>query len=289
MARTQLTLLNSMAGRDFEASLERHIEWGLRCLDLKDSIYGKGILDLTEAEGERATEKIQERGLSVYCLSTGLFFDDIENGPEAFRDRHLSRIGEVIRIAAQLHPRKIRLLAARSSRREGREPLEPLLRRHSWLMEMYREAVDRLAEAGFCITLENEVRDCLLTSPEDVLHFFELLDYRGRLEFTWDVQNMWQMGTFPTLEVYRKLKPLLGFVHLKGGQTDGEGTDLVWASGLEDASWPVVEIVRQVIQDGVSPVLCLNPSHGIQKPGHDEEETTRRDLEFLRRSFAEVE
>ena len=40
-------MLNAMAGADFEASAKRHQDWGLRWMDLKDSIYGMAIEELT--------------------------------------------------------------------------------------------------------------------------------------------------------------------------------------------------------------------------------------------------
>lgn len=41
--KIRLTLLNSMAGKDFEQALDRHIDWGLHTLNLKNQIYGKSI------------------------------------------------------------------------------------------------------------------------------------------------------------------------------------------------------------------------------------------------------
>jgi hypothetical protein len=41
----QLSLLNSMAGMDFETALDQHVEWRLKWLDLKDSICGKRVME----------------------------------------------------------------------------------------------------------------------------------------------------------------------------------------------------------------------------------------------------
>ena len=97
------------------------------------------------------------------------------------------------------------------------------------------------------------------------------------------------MGTFPSLEVYERLKPLIGYYHLKGGRAEVEGGDLVWASSLEDASWPVLDITAAVIRDGVSPVICLNPSHGQRPEGYDAAAVWQQDLALLREAFPEVE
>ena len=78
-------------------------------------------------------------------------------------------------------------------------------------------------------------------------------------------------------------------VHLKGGQSDRPGGAPKWSSSLADASWPVLDVVRAVVADGVSPVICLNPSHGERKPGYDYTDVVARDVDFLRRNIPEIE
>ena len=87
------------------------------------------------------------------------------------------------------------------------------------------------------------------------------------------------MGTYPTMDVYYKLKGLIGYYHLKGGQQRDGNSDLYWRSSLEDASWPVAEITRQVVMDGLSQMICLNASHGQAKAGYDYNNMTKRDLD----------
>ena len=73
MARTQLTILNSMAGQDFEAALRQHVAWGLHWLDLKDRIFGKGIIDLSDDEALLAKDLIAA-GLAGMVPVNGAFF-----------------------------------------------------------------------------------------------------------------------------------------------------------------------------------------------------------------------
>jgi len=124
-----------------------------------------------------------------------------------------------------------------------------------------------------------------LSTPTEILDFFASLDRPAKVCLTWDVQNLWQMGTYPTMAVYDQLKNLIGYYHLKGGQQKADNTVLHWRSSLADASWPVVEITRQVVVDGVSPVICLNPSHGKIKPGYDYENIVQRNLDFICRKI----
>ena len=289
MAKTQLTLLNSMAGHNFACALDRHVRWGLHWLDLKGAIFGKGVLQLSDAEAVHAAQLITARRLKVYCLSTSLFDADIEDGPDEFTTNHLGQLSRLLRIAEILQPRLIRLLAAHSSKRDQfSNSIDYIRARHPWILSLYGEAIDRLTNAGWQVTIENEARGCILAMPEEIIGFFDALERQAKISFTWDVQNLWQMGVFPTLDVYRQLKPLIGYYHLKGGRSDG-GSNLVWASALEDASWPVLDITRQVVADGISPVICLNPSHGAARQGYNHADIAQRDLNFLRREMAEIE
>lgn len=286
MATVEITLLNSMAGREIAPALDQHVAWGIRVLDLKDCLFGKGILDLTDEEARLVMMLAQERGLSVYCLSSPLFFDDIERGESHFRERHLGRVARLIALAEILRPRLVRLLAARFSRRECFPDSAAYLRAyHPWLIPLYAEAVDRIRDAGFSPTIENEVHGCIFSAPGEILHFFEALDRPDKCCLTWDAQNLWQQGAYPSLDVYRQLRPLIGYYHIKGGQHEEGGSALRWQSALEDASWPVREITRQVVADGVSPVICLNPSHGAPRPGYDYSDVVQRDVAFLRREI----
>jgi sugar phosphate isomerase/epimerase len=286
---TKVTILNSMAGRDFEAALDQHVAWGLEVVDLKDAIFGKRVLDLTDEEAERAAGMIAARGLGVACLSTDLFYDDIEKGWRHFRDHHLKRVDRAVALARIFRPTFVRLLAARTQQRdEVDDGIALLLAEYDWLFDLYRVAIKRLSKAGVRPTIENEVHGCILAGPAEITGFFYHLGCGDRCSLTWDVQNLWQMGTYPSLAVYDELRDLIGYYHLKGGIECSDGDALCWRSSLADASWPVVEITRRVIADGVSPIICLNPSHGEPKPGYDYDDLVRRDLAFVRETILEV-
>ena len=290
MAPVSITMLNSMADRDFETALDRHVQWGLDHLDVKDSVFGKGVADLTDDEARRAAELIEARGLSVYCMSTQLFHGDVEVGEAAFRAAHLEPLERAIAVAEVLRPNLFRLLSARTTRRgQVGDSIAWLRDEHPWVIACYREAVERLAAAGLRVTIENECHANILATPDEVTGFFAELDCGDAVNLTWDVQNMWQMGTVPTMDVYRRLRPLLAYYHLKGGQAEAGSDALHWKSSLEDASWPVREITRQVVADGVSPVICLNGSHGKRRPGYPYDDVLARDLAFAKEIASGVE
>ncbi|MDP6380933.1 MAG: TIM barrel protein [Phycisphaerae bacterium] len=279
----KLTMLSSMADAHFEPALEKMARWDIDVLDLKDGIFGRNVTDLTDEEAARARQLIDAKGMSVHCLSTGLFSGDIEDGEAAF-EKHRGGVARIIEIARVLRPHFIRLMSASCSRRgEIADSAAYIGENCPWLIGLYSEAIDAISDAGFAVTIENGIGGSIFANPSEILRLFEMLRRRGRVSLTWDVQNLWLEGTFPSLGVYRALKPLIGYVHLKGGMAEAGGTALRWLSTLEDASWPVLEITRQVVADGTSPVICLNDPHGDLRGGYDGSDIAHRDLEFLRR------
>ncbi|MCC2686582.1 MAG: xylose isomerase-like barrel [Paenibacillaceae bacterium] len=278
---TKLTMLNSMANPDFIQSLDTQAAWGIEVLDLKDRIWGKSLLELSKEEAESAARAIEARGLSVHCMSTDLFHDDLERGESHFRDTHYSRIERTLETSRILHPTVIRLLSPRMDRAGSKtDSVGRILGKFPWLIPMMQETVDRINAEGFQVTIENECERNIFSTPQEIIDFFTVLDRPSSVYFTYDVQNLWQMGTFPSVEAYRSLKPLIGYFHLKGGVA-GEDGRLLWKSTLEHATWPVAEMTREVVRDGISPVICLNPSHGRKREGYDYDRMVKRDLDYI--------
>ncbi|TVR52481.1 MAG: sugar phosphate isomerase/epimerase [Puniceicoccaceae bacterium] len=286
---TRLTLLNTMADREIAAAVLRCREWGLHWIDLKDGIWGEAILDLADADCARLAELLDRHEVGAYCLSSPLLGDPLEKGRAAFEQSVSAGVERALTVARRLRPRFIRLLAARARDcADGRPGRDVWRTQAPWLPGVYAEAARRIREAGFEATLENETRGCVLASVEDVEALFTELGETVPLSLTWDIQNLWQCGVFPSLDVYRRLQPRLAYVHLKGGRAVTPGGPLKWRSPLEQASWPVQAIVEAVIRDGVSPVLCLNPSHGEAPPEGDPPDGVARDLAFLRSLFEDI-
>lgn len=284
----KLTMLSAMAGSDFEVACRRHAELGLQWLDLKDGLWGETINRISLENARRASAIARDHGLRVFCFSTALCESELNVGEAAFRARHLPTLGHVLRVADILEPTHIRLIGARLRPFPTNEStLDVVERDHPWTIGVYREMVDSIAASGRRVLIENETGNVILNHPDSILRFFELLDRSGQARYTWDVQNLWQTGVFPTMDVYRQLRPVIGCLHLKGGRAEEDGRTLVYASSLEDASWPVVDLVGSAVREGVAPFLCLNPSHGQRPPGYPGLwETTRSDVAFLRKHIS---
>lgn len=284
-ARTvELTMLNVMGGTDFEVSVARHREWGLQWMDLKDAIYGKDLKDLSLDDARRAAQLLEENGLKVYCFSTVLLGGDATAGEEGFAAQDLRDLEHILALADVLQPRFVRLLAAQLPGRDKHEnAIEHVERALPWVLPAYRAAIERIVSRGYAATIENEAWSCMLSSAKEFRGFFNALE-RSDVSLTWDAQNQWATGVTPTLTIYEELRDLIAYYHVKGGKTDGDEQALAWNVALDEASWPVVEVTQRIVDDGSSPVICLNPpSHG--KPIDDYpygDAVTQRDLAFLR-------
>ncbi len=282
MRRVALTMLNSMGG-DLPRSLDRHVELGFSLCDLKDRLFGKALEDLDDRELDELGQLLRARNLKVHCLSTSLGHVDLALGKAAWVSANDGILDRVLAAASLLDPTVIRVIAATDTTRRqgGSGNVRQEFERHPWLPAAYDAIISRINLAGFSAVVENEARDCIVTSPADVLDFFTALSPGLRVRYTWDVQNMWEMGTAPSLEVLRALLPRLGMLHLKGGRAGPEGK-LRTASSLAAATWPVMDIVRAAIEESDIEVICLNPSHGERASGYDTFAVAREDAHFLR-------
>jgi hypothetical protein len=289
MDKTEIIMLNSMANVNFIESLDQQLTWGIKILDLKDNIYGKALIDLSNEEAMEAAENIKSRDMSVYCFSTTLFSGDIELGEEVFRKGSFEKIDRVLELASILKPQVIRLLSPRTNRRQEFANILPYIKtKHKWLIPMYIEAIDKIYEAGYKTTIENEANGCILSKPEEILGLFKAFNRNEKVFFTFDIQNLWQMGTYPSVEVYEILSHITGYLHLKGSQSLVPGGHTYYGTTLEDASWPVVDVTKKAITEGNGVIICLNPIKGQQKDDYDYANITKRDLDYLRNNIKEV-
>jgi sugar phosphate isomerase/epimerase len=273
-----------MASADLATAARRHRALDISILDLKDGIFGRAVEDLSADDAALAARVIREEGCSVYCLSSCIGYTDLAEGEALYTERHLGAMRRLTITAHALQPRAIRLLAPRVP--PGLS-FAACMEYFPWTIAVYRQLIDLADVAGFDVLLENEAHDCLLASADDCLAFVTGINRPRRLKLIYDVQNLWQMGEFPSVGAVRKLGPILGGLHLKGGQSE-TGTALALASPLATASWPVRDVTRAALDLGTVPVICVNPSHGRWPPGYDTWDVALQDLRFLRTHFTEI-
>lgn len=293
----QLTMLAEMMDHDLSAAVNDLKELGIRQLDLKNHVFDRSIDDLDDERRAQLAALIEVTATEIYCFSSTAGHENVSQmGERAFRRKLADGIDNMLRTAERVRPRMIRLLACKFDTRENVTDGNDYLERHlPWVYAAYRDSVDQIDDAGIVTTIENEP-NTIFSTPEETVAFFERLDRGTKVGMTWDIQNMWQSGTYPTRDVYRTLRPVINYVHLKGGRSTPKAPfELTYRSPLANASWPVREIVGQVLADGVSPVICLNPSHGVPPKDyafasiwgtqHLAGAEARCDLAFIRKTF----
>lgn len=296
---TELTMLAEMMDRNIETAVAQLAGLNMPQLDLKTAVFDRAIDDLDDERRERLAALLELTGTSVYCFSSTLGHRNIsELGERAFRKELEAGIANMAATAQTVRPGKVRLLSCWfDGRGEQTDATAWLEANAPWVYAAYRDAIDQIEAAGLPATIENEP-NTILSSPEETVAFFDRLD-RPNATFTWDVQNMWQSGTYPSLAAYRTLRPVMDYFHLKGGRSANGGPGaLAWRCPLEQASWPVQELVSAVLADEASPVICLNPSHGAAPEGYafgsrDDRagmmrQEALRDVAYLRANFGAI-
>jgi sugar phosphate isomerase/epimerase len=250
--------------------------------DLKDSMWGNDLASMPLGDAKRLKELLDETGVHPYCLSTNIFGGHVDAGEQEFKADGLATLDHILGLAAELEPTFVRLLAAQTNRPATGSAVAATVAAAPFMIPAYQEAIDRINDAGWKCTIENEAWTCVISTPDEFLEFFALIDRADGANMTWDIQNQWATGTFPSLEGYHAMKDIIGYCHVKGGTYEEGTTKLGWNVALEEADWPVVEIVSEVVADGVSPVLCINPpSHGKPIPDYRYDLVAKRDIDFL--------
>jgi hypothetical protein len=226
----------------------------------------------------------EARDLSVFCLSTSVFFGALDDGREAFAAEHGARLEQVLPFIDVFRPKLVRLIAPQlKSRPDDDTAVDRLIADHGWVFDLFRDAVKRIEAAGAHATIENEAWKCVLSRPREFTQFFSQLDMGSSVNLTWDVQNQWATGVFPDIAMLDAVEPLVAYYHVKGGRHVDSSRKLRWNVALEDATWPVAEITREVAKRKLSPVICLNPAqHGEDKPDYDYAGIVARDIAFMR-------
>jgi sugar phosphate isomerase/epimerase len=275
-----------MAGADLPVALDRFVSLGLRFVDLKDRIWERKVEDLDDRQLASVERLLRERGLAVHCVSTSLGAMKIDEGEIAWRRTQADVLQRVLNVAAVVRPRYIRILGIQFTGARPHLPptFDEALAAHPWMPSAYGEIMRAIDAAGYFACLENEARHCALATPDDVVKFFaalRILLADVPCSYVWDVQNMWQMGSFPSLAGYAAVRPFTEILHLKGGRADASGR-LHEACGLREASWPVVPLLTEICGDGKVEMICLNPSHGRRPASFDIWQVVQDDIEFLR-------
>jgi sugar phosphate isomerase/epimerase len=294
----RLSILAEILGHDLEKVALELPELGLALLDLKRHVFGRAIEDLDDSARDKLATLLQTANVEVFSFSSTCGYLNVSTISERdFRNALNQGVDNMLETLSIVRPTMVRFLACSFDGREAWDDSNAYLEQHApWVYDAYDDAIERIAGAGVLVTIENEP-NTILSNPQETVGFFDRLRSRNRVGFTWDIQNMWQSGSYPTVEAYHVLRPVINYVHTKGGQGAYEDPELLtFRSTLETATWPVREILKEILEHDSNSVICINTSHGKVAAGAPPLERSERgrmealrDMAFLRDTFGEIE
>ncbi len=262
-------VLNVMIGGKIAEVLDQHQQLGLHDLDIKMDWSGSMIESSTAAIVADIAAGMQQRSLSTWCLSSciGNCRGDSDDAYIAEQDRLLNQL---ITFAQTLKPRFIRLILPRGDASTVNDQR---------IIEAYHRWCTQIIDAGYQVLIENEIGGSIGRDPALVKAFFENINANDQIKYIWDIANQWQEGRYPSLADYDTLRDIIGLLHVKGGQwNNADDKVYAWKSHLDDSDWPVAELCRAALADGLE-AICINPPHG-QAPDNWSY-SLEKDLTFL--------
>lgn len=264
---SRLLVLNVMVSGPLEHALDQHLALGISDLDLKMNWSGSMIEKMELSEAQHFAAAIAERQLSVQCLSSCTGDLTGEESPEKLAELD-ENVQQLCRLVPILQPRCVRLIVPRGN-------MEVVT--NDQVLGRYQRWIDQLRASGAQVVMENEIGGSIGRDPHLVASFFNQLQHAS---YIWDIANQWQEGLFPSLTHYQLLKKHIAVLHVKGGRWDDEENKCyAWKSHLEESDWPVAEICRAALSDGVEN-FCINPPHGVTPDAWSYD--LEKDIQFMK-------
>jgi L-ribulose-5-phosphate 3-epimerase len=285
----ELGIITDEVSDDFGRSCELAREWGMRYAELR-TLWGKNVLELSEAEVERAREVLDLHGLAVCAIASPVFKSPL-------RERSGEVEADFTMEGAEDFEGQLRLLerAADLCRRFGTEKVRVFtFWREGWDGELVRLIASRLVEAsqvaaerGVLLVVENEPVCNARHGRELGELFAEIRARSGPVESIaplWDPGNALYAGEQrPYPDGYEALGGGAAHVHLK---------DVVWENGeprCVPLGWGEVDYagqLRRLAEDGYRGPLVLEPHY--RPEGVAREEAARAAVEAARKVLRET-
>ena len=218
---------------------------GIALLDLR-GIWGKNVLEFSDAEVSTVSETLARRGMRVSCVATPVGKAPVD-GDFTQQQATLAR---GIDIANMLDTTNVRIFSYYIP--DGDEPeqhRDEVLRRLMALVEQARVA-------GVTLLHENE-RGIYGDSPVRCHDLHTMIDSPHFLA-VWDPGNFASCGYRPYHESWELLRPFIGYVHVKDYD---RAAKRVVVAGAGDAEWP--ECIQALAQSGYDGIIALEPHLAI--------------------------
>ncbi|MEX1158325.1 MAG: sugar phosphate isomerase/epimerase family protein [Thermomicrobiales bacterium] len=227
--------------KDLGEQLDTLQRAGIELLDLR-GVWGKNVLELSDAEVATVRETLDGRGMRVSCVATPVGKAPVD-GDFGQQQAALAR---GIEIARALDTASVRIFSYYIPEADDPERhRDEALRRLAALVEQAREAgVTLLHENERGIYGDSPARCHDLHATIGSPHFLAL----------WDPGNFASCGYKPFHDSWELLRPYIGYVHVKDYD---RAAKRVVVAGAGDAEWSAC--LRALADSGYDGVLALEP------------------------------
>lgn len=260
----EVSVMTDQLGLDFHSSVKQLREWGVKWVDLRGGIYGKGIDDLADEEVERAGAVLSENGLRVACLAARLAspWKDHDLWDEKDWEAELVHLERLIELAEAFGTKMLRVYAYRKPNPDVATDRPDLSKFIEPVSQRLRQAAEMAANHDVLLVLENETFS-LVGNCRELRQILESVRHEALLA-CWDVANGWACGEQPYPQGYKEIKDMIGHVHIKGakGRPDDRAVyDGVALVGQDDLDYETV--LSALIGDGYAGKVALHPHHNL--------------------------
>jgi sugar phosphate isomerase/epimerase len=252
---------------DLEQALAVAQELGLIEVEL-NNLWGRNIVELSDAEVETAARLIQEGGFRVPVIDIPAFKAILLDGlasPEESPEfqTHLTWVRRGCQLAQRFGVSFVRVFSFRKSGMQGLGNPSPRLPRGGPIPDDMLEKIAtglRIAagvarEQGITLLLEN-VRSCWGNSCWNAAQIIAATDHPA-LQAIWDPGNDYVSGGDPFPEGYEALRPWMTHVHLKNAVVLDAETGLTGWQRIGGGDMDFAPMLHRLKSDGYAGVIAL--------------------------------
>jgi len=235
---------------DLDTALATMVQAGITAAELR-TVFGKNVLELSDAEAAAALEAVRRAGLSVSGIASPIGKSPLVR-PAAEEEARLDR---ALQLATILRTDRIRIFSFYPA--DGTAP-SALDASGDEVFERLRSFARRAEAHGVTLLLENEV-GLWGDVPARCRRILQAVDGVG-LRFAWDPANFLRSGVAkPFDEGWSQLSEWVVCAHVKDCRQGGEHT----VAGQGDGQWP--DLLAALAARGGVP-LVMEPH--LQVAGH---------------------
>ncbi|HEV8635774.1 MAG TPA: TIM barrel protein [Chloroflexota bacterium] len=264
---------------DLETAVRAIHGMGVGLVEIQE-FWGKTVVEVTDADLDRAGALLQERGMRVAAIGSQLFkpvrLGHVRRG-EVARDPHfqqdLDLLRGQIRVARALGAPVIRAYAFRRDDMVGLGNPSPRLPRGGPLPDQMLEKIAQglriaaalAADAGLILGLEN-VRSCWANSGHNTGQILGAVDHPA-LQAIWDPGNDYVSGGQPYPEGYQAVRGRVCHVHVKDAHVVDHATGLTAWDAVGRGEVDYVAQFGALRRDGYAGTLALETHWHPTGPG----------------------